>query len=299
MEILKVNEFQGHIGSIYTLSASSEDHIVYSVGADKRIIAWDLYEPDKSSLLVNLNIKAFAIKYIEEFDLLTVGNINGGIHIIDLIKKQEIKLLQHHTGPVFAIEFVVSKNELVVGSEDGSFSVWSVPDFKLLYTRKVSEKKVRSIAINEKSNQCFITTSDLNIIETYLTDYSEKQSYKLEEKDQFITSSIINDDDLIIGSRGYLSIYNNGKLIKKIAAHKFAIYSIVLSPNGKYMATCSLDKTIRIWDAKSYALIKQIDRANDSSHSNSVNKLLWNTYNNYLISASDDRLVMAWKILDS
>jgi len=31
-------------------------------------------------------------------------------------------------------------------------------------------------------------------------------------------------------------------------------------------------------------------------HQNSVNKLIWSTYNNYLISAGDDRAIMIWEI---
>jgi len=81
-----------------------------------------------------------------------------------------------------------------------------------------------------------------------------------------------------------------------IPAHNYAIYSIVFSPNKKYFATASRDKTIKIWNAEILELLVRIDKKNFDGHTHSVNKLLWSDYKNYLISAGDDRAIMVWEI---
>lgn len=299
MEALKVNELTGHKGSIYNICKSNQDHIVYTVGGDKKVIEWNLYDPQESKILVNLPVNSFAIYYIKKFNLLIIGNINGGIHVIDLTINQEIKLLDFHKKAIFDFAFVEYKNELIVASEDGSFSIWSVPDFALIFKKSLTTKKIRSISINEITKVSVFTSNDLKVNVLNLEDYTTLFSMKLDEKERFITSSLINNNDIIIGSRGYLSIFKEQELFMKISAHKFAIYDLVLSPNEKYLASCSLDKTIRIWDAKTYRLLKEINRSNEQGHTNSVNKLLWTNYNDYLVSVSDDRLTMIWKIIEN
>ncbi len=83
---------------------------------------------------------------------------------------------------------------------------------------------------------------------------------------------------------------------ESIAAHLFAINDIEYSPDGKHFATCSMDKSIKIWDAKAFQLLKVIDKARYAGHGTSVNKLYWSTYENKLISGSDDRSISVWDI---
>jgi WD40 repeat protein len=56
-----------------------------------------------------------------------------------------------------------------------------------------------------------------------------------------------------------------------------------------------MDKTIKIWDAKTFTLLKVIDKVRNQSHSTSVNKLLW-LDNQNLASVSDDKMSMLWEV---
>jgi WD40 repeat protein len=63
-----------------------------------------------------------------------------------------------------------------------------------------------------------------------------------------------------------------------------------------YFATCSMDKTVKIWDAKTFRLLKVIDRARHAGHGTSVNKLFWPARVNSLVSCSDDRTISVWDL---
>jgi WD40 repeat protein len=76
----------------------------------------------------------------------------------------------------------------------------------------------------------------------------------------------------------------------------YAINHVCFSPDGRYFLTCSMDKSIKVWDAGTTRLLKVIDRARYAGHGTSVNKLLWTGYHDQIVSCSDDRTLSVWKL---
>ena len=58
-----------------------------------------------------------------------------------------------------------------------------------------------------------------------------------------------------------------------------------------------MDKSIKIWDAREYKLLKVIDKARHAGHGTSINKLWWSEYENLLVSASDDKKISVWNLV--
>ena len=74
------------------------------------------------------------------------------------------------------------------------------------------------------------------------------------------------------------------------------INDIQFSSDGKHFVTCSMDKTIKVWETENCDLLKVIDKDRYDAHTSSVNKLFWSGYQNQLVSVSDDRTIMIWDI---
>jgi WD40 repeat protein len=80
-----------------------------------------------------------------------------------------------------------------------------------------------------------------------------------------------------------------------IAAHLLHIHAIELQPSENWIATASMDKTVKIWDANSMELLKVLEKDKLSFHTSSVNALLW-LGENRILSAGDDRCVVLTEI---
>ena len=78
---------------------------------------------------------------------------------------------------------------------------------------------------------------------------------------------------------------------KKMDAHWFSIHALAFSPDGNYLASGSMDKSIRLWDTESGELLVHKELA----HRSSVNQFIW-LDRETLISCSDDTQIISWKI---
>jgi WD40 repeat protein len=70
----------------------------------------------------------------------------------------------------------------------------------------------------------------------------------------------------------------------------------VFHPSGAWFATGSRDKTIKLWNPDDYSFLMRIEKEIHAGHINSVNKIYWSSFNNYLVSAGDDRRIIIWEI---
>jgi WD repeat-containing protein 61 len=303
IEVEKSKQFEGHSGAIYTLEPANEKHLFFSGSSDNLVVEWNMKNQGQNKVVAKLPAKAMALKYVLDRNILLVGQSLGGVHVIDLNKNEEVKLLQLHRQSIYDIQYLPEKECFWVAAGDGTLSVWSINDFSLITALQLCDKKIRSIAFNTILKEAAIGCGDGSIRIYDFETYEEKKIIK-GHLDNFSVNAVYyhpNGKHLLSGSRdAYLNVWNIEKdyaLINHIPAHNYAIYSIVFSPDMKLFATGSRDKTIKIWDAKNFEMLLRIDKTQYDGHTHSVNKLFWSDLNNDLISTGDDRAIMVWQII--
>lgn len=88
---------------------------------------------------------------------------------------------------------------------------------------------------------------------------------------------------------GALSIYPQANLLYVCTGHTNRVTSVAWSPDGKYLASASYDKTIQIWDGNNGQNLATL-----KGHQGRVNALSWSPDSTLLASASDDHTVRLW-----
>ena len=298
VQVNKLHALTGHRDSVYTLERAAVPHLFFSGGGDGMVVLWDMKHPEEGQLIARLPNSIYALHHLTEQNLLVAGHNYEGIHLLDWREKKEIASLQMTTSFIFDIKS--QGNDLLIATGDGLLTVVDRENWVVRKKLPGSGRSARTIAINPVAGEVAVGYSD-NYIRLFDADtYQLKKEWLAHGNSVF---TLVYDKEyklLFSGSRdARLKVWETGtyRLHEEIAAHLFAINHLEFSPDGKHFVTCSMDKSVKVWDTSALQLLKVIDKARHAGHGTSVNKLLWSSFNNELVSASDDRTISLWHLI--
>ncbi|MDB9963583.1 hypothetical protein OAD50_00650 [Vicingaceae bacterium] len=297
MEFSQKGNLSEHKAAIYALCEGEGDHICYSGGSDRFVIKWNLKLMKAEKLVSKSPTTIVSLCYLKAQNILLIGQIEGGVHVIDLTQNKEIKYLKVHKGYTFDIQFIKEKNELVFSSGDGSISIWSAIDFKLLFQTQIGKGKNRKVAYSAERNELAVASADGFVKVLNTEDWSEK--FVISGLESGANSLCYLKEKLIIGTKNaHLHQFDLKTNIKEegIAAHNWAVYDLVYNENLDLLASVSRDKTVKVWNPNTLEVLKRFEGFKVRGHTHSVNAALWSSYNNYLITAGDDKVIRIWEV---
>lgn len=298
IQVEKIHSLTGHRDCVYTVEASDNAAHFFSAGGDGMIVSWNLSAPEQGELIAKLPNSVYAIHYLSKTDQLIAGHNYEGIHLLDWKAKKEIASLKLSSSSIFDIQSF--QNDLLIASGDGALTIVDLEKWIVKKRLVASEKSARVIALNPIAGEMAIGFSDHFIRIFSMHDYSLKHEFQAHQNSVFTLRFTPDYQFLISGSRDARlkawDVSSGYVQAEEVVAHLFAINHMAFSPSGKYFVTGSMDKSIKIWDTAALKLLKVIDKARYAGHGTSVNKLLWTSFHDQLVSASDDRTLSVWKI---
>jgi len=279
INITKVAQLKGHQDAIYDFVIDFERRYIYSAGAEGYVVRWSIDSPADGKLIMQTGEPIYSIH--QKNNILLVGGRSGTIYQVDLQKKSLLQSDKKHQGGIFIITDDFS------GGEDGC-----IVHHSNSLKETVSTHSLRSVAFGKSS--IFLGSSDSNIYQL------DKETYQIERILKGHTNSVfglalVDDTTLVSSGRDAQILAHDLKLnqvVHQVPAHLYQAKN--LSWNGRLLLSCSMDKTIKIWDDQ-LNLLKVIDYDRYEGHTNCINKTQW-IDENMFVSCSDDRTLVFWKV---
>jgi len=298
LQVIKLHTLTGHKDCVYALQSGNEPNLIFSAAGDGMVVGWDLEKPDEGELIAKLPNSIYALCHLKKEDLLVVGQNYEGLHWLDWRNKKELASLKITSSFIFDIQSF--ENDLLIATGEGLLVIVDKEMWAIKKKLPATGKSARAIAINTIRGEVAVGYSDFFIRVFSLNDFKLIIEWKAHTNSVFALSYLPGGQYLMSGSRdAKLKIWDattGYQQAEEIAAHLYAINHITFSPDGKHFATSSMDKSIKVWDTNEMKLLKVIDKARHAGHGTSVNKLLWTSYKDQLVSASDDRSVSVWDV---
>jgi WD40 repeat protein len=297
IKITKLNQYSGHKDCIYSLSLSLNDACFYSGAGEGFVVEWDIENKADGKLICQVNRPVYSLLLLKNKKQLLIGSAQGNLHVIDLNVNKEIKNIEAHTLGIYDIK--IHNDTFITTGGDGKINIFNSNNFSLIKSIQASNKSARTIAISHALNHVAIGFSDHSIRIYDAVTFQLIQTLNHHINSVFALSYCSQNKHLLSGGRDvFLKFYdaeNNYDLIKDVPAHNLHINAIQFNPKGNLFATVSMDKTLKIWDAETFELLKVIDKARNQAHVTSINKLIW-INDTHLLTGSDDKQIMHWQV---
>ncbi len=318
MDVTKIAQLTGHTGAIFAITEGGDEQHILSGAGDGWVVEWDLAQPDVGRLVAKVERNIFSLLFLKNQNKIIAGDMDGGVRFVDLAEPTLIRNVAHHGGKG-CFDLKIIDNQLLTIGGDGILTRWSLAENRSLESIQLSHKSLRCFDYSKEKNELAIGASDGSVYFVDATSLELKNVWKKVHDNSIFAIRYTPDSAyLLTGGRDAhlkLSILDKNteggifdkkndlsNVIESLPAHLFTINSIVFHPkNPTLFATASRDRTIKIWQLDTQTpklhLLKVIDTIRHGCHIRSVNRLFWSNYNDYLISASDDRTLIVWQVI--
>ncbi|KAK5577832.1 hypothetical protein RB653_002780 [Dictyostelium firmibasis] len=179
---------------------------------------------------------------------------------------------------IYSVDIHPDGTRMATGGGDAKIKIWSMAPISLL--------EVEEDAGTPKL-LCSIENAHFHSV----------NSVKWSKDGKYLASG--SDDKLCM----IWGLSNNNSLIKNttenwvcvatLRGHASDISEVSWSPDNKYIATSSFDKTIIIWETNKFQMVSKLEE-----HKGFVKGLAWDPLGRYLASQSEDKSLIIWRTSD-
>ena len=291
LQAIHLKTLTGHTGAVYALVSDGAGGF-FSASGDGMVVHWP-YGASDGKLIASIPGHVYALAFDAKNNLLFAGSSVGELFVIAFIQSQvaSVRRFEAHQKGLFTIHLL--SDGFITGGGDGKLLQWNL-DGRIERVIEVCETSIRAI-IRDQQGQWWVGSSDFQV-RVFQPDFTLKTILSGHTQSVFALCGIDSGKVISGGRDATLRVWNGeGPAQATIAAHNLHIHSIKLNAHRPIIASGSMDKTVKIWDASSLELLKVLEASKLVFHRSSVNTLLW-LDERLLVSAGDDRTIYLTEI---
>ncbi|KAG9315336.1 ribosome biogenesis protein Sqt1 [Chiua virens] len=285
----------GHTDSVSNTAFSADGEMIATGGMDGKFLT-ELQGPDEVMWL----------RWHPRGNVLLAGSNDSTVWLWQLPSGTTMQVFAGHTGPVQCGEFTPDGKRIVTACADGTLIYWDprspTPVFKLTpHDARFDMEGIISLAINPSSTLAVVggTTGSVRVVSlskgevvSALSGHAEGESV---EAVQFVDlSGTASGPGVVVtgGTDGKACIWDVSTMrLRATLEHQDAITNVMAHPSPKshLVVTASADRTLRTWDARTGALIKE-----HTGHHGPVLGTSLGLQGSVVVSAGDDGVCLVF-----
>ncbi|XP_070709625.1 apoptotic protease-activating factor 1 [Pempheris klunzingeri] len=292
----KMADCSGHLSWVQRVQFSPDGSQLLSCSDDQTVRLWETKKVHTSSA-VCLKRDSDVLFGDEEIIVSAADNCNR-LQVRDGRKGSVLFQSEEKSSRIRSTCLCRQPSAVVLGQEDGTVQVLDVPSGKLLTTLQGHTKTVLHCQFSH-NGQILITSSEDTTIRVWRWQSGEckvLQGHKEQVRCVSLLSSSTADTRLLSWSfDGTVKMWDieSGEKLQDLEAHRGAILSCHISPDGCLFATTSADKTAKLWNCESWQCIHTL-----SGHQDCVRSCRFSWDSQSLATGDDNGEIRLWCVKD-
>ena len=259
----KLRTFYGHLKSVGDVAFHPRGKILVSIGLGDGVKLWDVdqgvelvrwHDPSRGGWCLALNPAGTVIA--------REGAV-GNLELLDFDTGKILRTLRGHQGGIRSAAFDPRGTLLASGGDDGVLRVWDHDQGKELHALRTqkAEAGIKTVAFSPDGLTLASGDAGGN---THLWDTTTWQERLSLHGGEAIAFS--RDGRMLVGGAGtVVQIFDasDGRRLQLLRGHKEDINSVAVSPDDRWIASASDDRTVRIWERKSGRFVRVLSGESD------------------------------------
>lgn len=212
------------------------------------VILWDAKTGKAIAALEGHTSNVWSVAFSPDGKTLVSSGYDGKVIVWNVAEKKSTAILEKHKGWCRSVAFHPGGKQFATAGEDGTAVVWNLEGPKEAKELKAHEAAIYQVAFSADGNTLATASTDKTV---KLWDWqSGKENAKLEGHEDAVWCVAFGGNLIATGGadRKLRLFEPNGKLVAALPGHTDWISGVAFSPDGKSIATSSLDRSIRTWN---------------------------------------------------
>ncbi|KAF3705178.1 Apoptotic protease-activating factor 1 [Channa argus] len=287
----KMADCSGHLSWVQRVQFSPDGSQLLSCSYDQTIRLWETNKVHTSSAVrlkrdseVLFNEEKIIVSAADNFNRLQVRDGRTGSVLFQSEEK---------SSRIRCTCICRELSSVALGQEDGTVQVLELPSGRLLATLLGHTKTVLHCQFTQ-NGQILITSSEDTTIRAWQCKIL--QGHKEQVRCfSLLPNSAASTRLLSWSYDGTVKLWDleSGEKLQDIEAHRGAILSCHVSPDGCYFATTSADKTAKLWDCESWQCVQTL-----TGHQDCVRSCRFSWDGRRLATGDDNGEIRVWSVKD-
>ncbi|MDA1050578.1 MAG: WD40 repeat domain-containing protein [Planctomycetota bacterium] len=212
------------------------------------VLLWDAANGNLIATLEGHTSNVWSVAFSPDGQTLVSSGYDGKVIVWSVAEKKSTATLEKHKGWCRSVAFHPGGKQFATAGEDGTAVVWDLEGPKEAKEWKAHEAAIYQVAFSADGNTLATASTDKTV---KLWDWqSGKENAKLEGNEDAVWCVAFGGDLIATGGADrQLRLFEpSGKLLATLPGHTDWISGVTFSPDGKTIATSSLDRSVRTWN---------------------------------------------------
>jgi WD40 repeat protein len=233
----RLRTFDATGDTVSFIGFSPDGNMLASTGnAERTIQLWDTGTGALIRTLTGHSDFISSVAFALDGRLLASGSFDASVRLWDVKTGTLFRTLSGHRGDVNSVVFSPDGKTLASSGDDGTINVWDTAAGELLRTLTGHSERVRSVVFSPDGK--------------LLASGSDDASVRLWDAE---TGRLLRNIKPVDPLRSLLAPLGKKLFDLELDGHSYAIDSVAFSPDGKTLASSSVDPVVKLWNVETAA----------------------------------------------